>query len=41
MEVKWDNGYSSTYRMGAENCYDIQLAGKNVYVCVYTKLNLL
>ena len=26
ISVKWDNGTEDNYRMGAENCYDLQLA---------------
>ena len=29
--VQWDKGIIVRYRMGAENCYDLQLAG-NWYV---------
>lgn len=27
LNVKWDNGNTNRYRMGAENSYDLQLAG--------------
>ena len=28
IRVKWDNGIIKDYRMGAENCYDLQIAPK-------------
>lgn len=41
IEVKWDNGFSNAYRMGAENCYDLKLAGKNGRTYVNYKNKLL
>ena len=29
--VKWDNGQKNVYRMGARNCYDLQLLTGNFY----------
>ena len=29
--VKWDNGQENIYRMGAEDCYDLQLLTGNFY----------
>ena len=29
--VKWDNGQENIYRMGAEDCYDLQLSTGNFY----------
>ena len=29
MNVKWDNGITEDYRMGAQDCYDLQLAGND------------
>ena len=29
--VKWDNGHVDGYRMGCENCYDLQLSTGNFY----------
>ena len=34
IQVDWDNGFNWIYRMGAEHCYDLQLAGNNVHTLI-------
>ena len=31
LHVKWDNGHENIYRMGAQECYDLQLLTGNFY----------